>query len=59
MASNPSQFMSRMEHFEQRKQAELKALRAAKDEKERASIKGKPMVNSKSMQMIQHHTPIQ
>ena len=51
--------MSRMEHFEQRKQAELKALRAAKDEKERASIKGKPMVNSKSMQMIQHHTPIQ
>lgn len=48
-----------MQHYQHKKNLDLQILRRERQQRQSAKNKGKPLINSKSMQIISNHTPIQ
>ena len=51
--------MERQEHYLRRKQTTLTQLLEEKERREEGQIRVKPLINSHSQQLLQHHTPIE
>jgi hypothetical protein len=52
------QFMERLEQYGKKRESDLRSLRAEREKQELRHFKGKPLINSRSMQIIPHHQPI-
>lgn len=57
-AGRKEQFMERLEQYGKKRESELRSLRAEREKQELRQFKGKPLINSRSMQIIPHHQPI-
>lgn len=55
---NQSQFTYRQEHYQRKKTTDINLLRAEKEKEHAKLYTGKPLINSRSQQLLLNHRPI-